>query len=111
MAEKADTINDALEVLDDAEVALERLHKTCCVPGRSPRMEALGQTITDARTAIETDSSDVDGIVELIESAGAQIGFLQVGCCAPSRMPLYASMLDDLTTAQLTVKKVAGQGH
>lgn len=106
------TLQPAVGALDRAEAALERLHRTCCEPGRSPRMKALGATIALARAAMEReDSADPDDVIGHLESAGAQIGFLQVGCCAPNRMPLYASMLEDLMTAQLTVNKAAGRGH
>ncbi len=46
-----------------------------------------------------------------LEDAGAQVGRLQVGCCAPNRIPLYARVLEGLTTAQLAVNQALGEGH
>ena len=102
------SIDDAFKALADCEVALEKLHRTCCQPGRSPRMEALADTLAGARTGLSLmyrDSEAADAVLEQLEHAGAQIGSLQVGCCAPSRMPLYANMLIGLADAQRTIKK------
>lgn len=110
----SDDLRPAFAALDDAEAALERLHKTCCEPGRSPRMAELEATLTRARVAIASRrpvEERVEEAIAILEDAGSQIGSLQVSCCAPNRMPLYASMLEDLMTAQLTVNKAAGRGH
>jgi len=37
------------------------------------------------------------------------IGRLQVGCCAPPRMPLYAEALSYLNTIQLEVDRELGR--
>ena len=106
------SLDAAFEALADCEVALERLHRTCCQPGRSPRMEALAETLARARRGlnhVDRGSGAVDAVLEQLEDAGAQIGSLQVGCCAPSRMPLYASMLTGLADAQRTIKKSTDQ--
>lgn len=46
-------------------------------------------------------------IVDQIESAGAQLGALQVTCCAPSRMPLYDTLLHNLMEIQRSVTRHA----
>lgn len=109
----SESLEAAYSALDEAEVALERLHKTCCEPGRSPRMVELEETLRDARAALGgvDDPESVGPVIETLEDAGAQIGWLQVGCCAPNRVPLYASMLENLMTAQLTINKAVGLGH
>jgi hypothetical protein len=104
----------AYRALDDCEEKLRRLDATCCEPGRSPRMKALGETLAAARSRLDAmpdDNEAVDEVVATLEDAGAQIGWLQVGCCAPNRLPLYAGMLEGLMTAQLTVNRAAGRGH
>lgn len=106
----SDDLSPAFAALDDAVVALEKLEKTCCVPGRSPRMAELGTTIGSARTAL---GSLVSGgppatVTDALEDAGGQVGRLQVGCCAENRLPLYARILHDLTTVQLTLDRVRG---
>ncbi len=54
----------------------------------------------------------VTGIVlATLEDAGAQVGRLQFGCCAPSRIPLYAPLPEGPTTAQLAVNKALGRPH
>ena len=100
--------------LDDCAVALEQLEARCCDPGRSPRMAAPGETLAAARrhlgdlaTGDDASRSALAGL----EDAGAQVGRLQVGCCAPNRLPLYADLLEGLTRAQLAINASLGRGH
>ncbi|GMQ94749.1 MAG: hypothetical protein BMS9Abin12_2255 [Acidimicrobiia bacterium] len=79
-------------------------------------MKALGDTIASARSGLdavgEGDHHDaVDATIAHLEDAGAQIGWLQVGCCAPNRLPLYHTLLESLTTTQRSVKDAADAGH
>ena len=60
-------------------------------------MAALRETIVSAKAA---DVSP-EQFAELLEDAGSQVGSLQVGCCAPGRLPLYADVLEALTRARL----------
>ena len=46
-----------------------------------------------------------------MEDAGAQVGRLQVTCCAPSRMKLYSEFLAGLTKAQIHVKQSLNLEH
>ena len=106
----------ANQALDDCEAALADLEARCCRPERSPRMEALGETIAAVRRGLDGvaggDHHDaVTDTITHIEDAGSQIGWLQVGCCAPNRLPLYHTLLEGLTTTQRSVKKAAGAGH
>jgi hypothetical protein len=104
----------AFTALDNCDAALEQLEARCCEPGRSPRMRALGETLAAARRNIAGMAGREDAaavaLIEL-EDAGAQVGRLQVGCCAPSRLPLYVDMLEGLTKAQLSVNAELGRGH
>lgn len=77
-------------------------------------MRTLSETLDEARDALDGVGHDVDAAdaaVAVLEDAGAQIGWLQVGCCAPNRMPLYADILKGLMNAQLTVNRAVGRGH
>jgi len=77
-------------------------------------MKRLVGTLPDARkgiSAIGDDPRDAGAAILHLEDAGAQVGRLQVGCCAPNRLPLYAELLEELTTAQLEVNRSIGQGH
>lgn len=76
-------------------------------------MKALVDTLDAARAELERvgreDHASNEALARLAD-AGAQIGWLQVGCCAPSRLPLYHTMLGGLTKAQRTLAKATG-GH
>ncbi len=103
-------IEPAFDALDVCVGALGVLDANCCEPGRSPRLAELGNTLTEAKVKLRavTIDSDIAGpaALDVLESAGAQVGRLQVGCCAPDRMPLYAEILENLTVAQITVNRV-----
>ena len=77
-------------------------------------MKRLGETLAEARRDIATvkvDPGTATAAIEYLEDAGAQVGRLQVGCCAPNRLPLYVDLLEGLTTAQLEVNRSLGQSH
>lgn len=79
-------------------------------------MKALGETIAAARAGVDKvvgghGHDALETTIAQIDDAGAQIGWLQVGCCAPSRLPLYHTLLEGLTTTQRSIKRVAGAGH
>lgn len=110
----SDELTPATEALDRCEQALRKLDLGCCDPGRSPSMISLGVTLGEARNAVETVDGRPEGAqaaIERLEDAGAQIGRLQVTCCTPKRMRLYAEFLDGLTAAQIAVSRSVGQGH
>lgn len=52
-----------------------------------------------------TDAVPGDAALSGLEQAGAMIGALQVGCCAPDRLPLYTRMLDQLTEIQIGINR------
>jgi len=107
-------LRPAFDALDSCEAALAELDARCCEPGRSPSMKALAETLTVARRGLDQDAGNqaiADAVIAQLEDAGAQVGRLQVGCCAPGRLPLYADLLEGLTTAQLTINSAAGRGH
>ena len=105
-----DTIEPAFEALDACNGALGALDLSCCDPGRSPRMAELGATLTEARVKLRAATVHPEtagpAALEVLEQAGSQVGRLQVTCCAPDRMPLYAEILENLTKAQMTLAKV-----
>ena len=94
--------NTAAE-LDKALDAARDLQAGCCQPLRSPRMEHLQTTLTTARDGVAGLGQSPDAarsVIAHIEDAGAQLGSLQVACCAPARIPLYAAALESLGRAQ-----------
>lgn len=77
-------------------------------------MKALAEALGDIRAALGQVGSSPGSekqALALMEEAGAQVGSLQVGCCTPKRLPLYARILANLTTAQIAVAKALGRGH
>ncbi|MEA1903579.1 MAG: hypothetical protein U9N56_08650 [Actinomycetota bacterium] len=107
------TLDPAFEALDKCDKALQKLSDSCCEPGRSPRMAGLAETLNRGRERLRVadDASDPGQIIAEFEDAGAQIGHLQITCCALNRMPLYADMLGELTKAQRAVTKTYQLGH
>jgi hypothetical protein len=111
---RSDDLTEAIAALDRCDMALVKLEKLCCEPGRSPRMSALAHTLKTARVKLsqfDNGSIGADNVRWELEDAGSQLGSLQIGCCAPSRMPLYADMLENLTDIQISVSRSAGAGH
>jgi len=109
----ATDLGPARSALKDCGVALAKLDETCCIPVRSPCMRELGDTLRGAAATLDgaADASTTGIVLTTLEDAGAQVGRLQVGCCAPDRIPLFARILEGLTTAQLAVNKALGQAH
>jgi hypothetical protein len=102
------------QALADCDAVVDRLHKMCCEPDRSPRMLAIKETIASVRAELDASSDDTEALDRALASLmdiGAQIGYLQVGCCAPARMPLYADALNYLSVAQLNIDRPAGMTH
>jgi len=72
-------------------------------------MAELGATLAEARVKLRSATvgpNGGDAAMDTLEDAGAQIGRLQVGCCAPDRLPLYNEILENLTKAQLVLTRV-----
>lgn len=110
----SEPLNSAFSTLSACDETVAKLDSMCCAPGRSPRMKALSKTLGAARKGLAAGVMKPDAaeqVLTLLEDAGAQVGRLQVGCCAPKRLPLYAEILEGLTTAQLTIKSEVGSGH
>ncbi len=109
-----DLLQPAFEALDGCDTALVELAAQCCKPKRSPCMEAIADSLAGARTGLDgvgDDHGAADAALEHIEDAGTQIGWLEVGCCTPNRIPLYRTLLEGLATAQRSLKKATDGGH
>ncbi len=97
--------------LDGCDAAMVKLEQLCCEPGRSPRMAEIAAILAEARELATDRADDATQVLATLERAGGLIGALQVGCCTEARMPLYAAVLDGLTTAQIAVSRSVGLGH
>ena len=107
-------LQSATQALDEMDAALVKLEKTCCVPERSPRMEALAASFAEIRAGLTKAMSGEEAsakAVTVLEDAGAQVGHLQVTCCAPSRSRHYATILAGLTVTQRSLAAARGQAH
>ena len=88
--------------LADCAEAVAELDRRCCDPGRSPRMAELAagfEALRDRLPDLAEDAAQARFVADL-EALGARVGALQVGCCAPDRLPLYARILERLTSMQ-----------
>ena len=109
-----ESLNDARTALLHTFGVIDRLHKMCCEPDRSPRMLALKESIASATTdlgAVQADPAALDRAITTLVDIGGELGRLQVECCAPARMPLYADALEHLTEVQLKINESVGQAH
>ncbi len=109
-------LDNAYQTLDECEAALEELATRCCTTDRSPRMKALADTIAAARSAIDrVGAGNLDDALEQtfeeLKEAGSQIGWLQIGCCAPDRLPLYHTLLEGLTETRRAVGQAAADAR
>ena len=106
-------LEEARVLLEECEQLVGRLHKMCCEPGRSPRMDAIISDLDAARAQIASIRSidDAGVVIGMLENIGGQIGHLQVACCTEARMPLYADALANLTATQINIASSVGQGH
>ena len=104
----------AFASLDIAEEAVKELHENCCQPLKSPRMETLTSTLTAVRAQLTDAAHDAEvagEVVAILQDAGAQLGHLQVDCCAPARMKLYATTLENLSKIQRLLKRTFDLEH
>lgn len=106
-------LSTARAQLDECERIVNRLHKLCCEPDRSPRMQAILADIDAARQVLGQSDGPAAAkeVTPLLEGVGALIGHLQVACCTDARMPLYNDALNRLTAAQIHLAASSGEGH
>ena len=102
---------DAQARLDECERTVERLHKICCEPDRSPRMQQILSDIDTARSELNQAAVVGREVTKLLEDIGAQIGHLQVACCTDARMPHYKTALNSLAATQIAIATATGTGH
>ena len=98
----------AFASLDNVDEAVTELHENCCQPLKSPRMDRLTNTVNAARERlgeVGEDPAVAGEVVAILHDAGSQLGHLQVDCCAPGRMKLYATALENLSTVQRLLKR------
>lgn len=76
-------------------------------------METLAGTLRTARDRLGAlgDADSATAVRDALEDAGAQLGFLQVACCAPDRTPLYTETLDNLAKIQRVVSRIYRLEH
>jgi hypothetical protein len=106
-----DHVLSALEALEDCTGALRELDAACCDPGRGRRMQALEETLEQARDgihALREDAGATEATAAHLEAARDQVRALQAACCEPHRLPMYRLLLEGLTTARVAVHRPDG---
>lgn len=100
-------LSSAAAALERSRTAVLGLAADCCEPHRTPHLEALAQLLGEASRQLTglTATTDPLPVIARLEDAGAAAGRLQVGCCAPGRIPLYAEVLEGLMTAQRVITR------
>lgn len=96
------------DALDQADETVRLLHDGCCDEVRATRIDAVAATLEAARSRMDRIHDDEDGdsnVIAVLEDAGAQLGGLQIGCCALGRSQLYAEALESLAKAQLGISR------
>lgn len=91
----------AIAALGTAQAALDELDRRCCDIGRSPRLDALAAKLSEIRlTVLDPGGADPGSVSALLRETGAMVRALRIECCAPNRLPLYATLLDQLDVVQ-----------
>ncbi len=115
MADKAiKYIERSRDALEDCGNALGRLSATCCVPGRSDKMNNAFGLLRDAMYELQYGKKTPEslaGCMEHVAACGSQIGNLYVTCCTEVREPLYQRLLKQLNLAYNSLDTATGQGH
>ena len=98
-------LNSVMSALGSSTAAAEELHKLCCDPFRSPRMQQVEDSLALARSGLADPATDNATVLTHLESAGSLIDELRVTCCTKERLPLYAALLEDLATARTGINQ------
>ncbi|MGQ0850115.1 MAG: hypothetical protein ACT4OP_13590 [Actinomycetota bacterium] len=108
----SDPLAEARSALGESEAVVERLHKMCSDPERSPRMAAIKDSLLAIRRDLNAgEPESMDLALDRLRDVGGQLGALQVECCAPGRMPLNAEALIRLNKIQLGISRDLGVAH
>ena len=102
-----------LTEIEKCQDVVGRLHKMCCEPDRSPRMQRIEDALDSARSQVSDRMSQASATTALaiLTDIGSQIGRLQVECCTEARLPLYAEALEHLTRTQIGINSQLGRAH
>ncbi len=98
--------------LEDCGDTLGRLSATCCVPGRSDKMNDTFAILRDAMHELQYGKKTPEslaGCKEHVAACGSQIGNLYVTCCTEVREPLYQRILKQLNLAHSSLATAAKQ--
>ena len=99
--------------LGDIAKATKRLHLMCCEAERSPRFASIRERLDAIQSDLSTSPDDeiIERSLEAIQEIGAEIGRLQVACCAKARMPLYDTVLRSFNDIHTELNRIRGTGH
>ncbi len=77
-------------------------------------MDNLEDTLRQAHVALaklDGEPGSAKRVIEILEDAGGQLGYLQVACCSPARIRLYTEALGRLGTVQRLITRTHDLEH
>lgn len=108
--------NDLLEssktILNNCVDSLNQITTTCCMPERSPKMQAAFDKLNGAQSLLnDRTQASYKECQEQISQFGAAIGALYVSCCTDTREPLYQHILKQLNRVNNSLNTMLGLTH
>ncbi len=107
-------IERSRNALEECGDTLGQLSATCCMPGRSEKMNTVFASLQKAHLELQNGGKTTDSIAvcrEHVADCGIQIGNLYVTCCTGVREPLYQAILKQLNLAYRSLGTAAKQGQ
>ena len=111
--DKLDYISRIKILLKECDAVLVKLSASCCLPGRSERIQKLALQIDTLNIGTPADLPDdfLDQKIKEVERVGEIIGGLFVTCCAPVREPLYLKLVATLQEVHSCLWRAKGTSH
>ena len=100
-------------LVKECDAVLVELSASCCLSGRSERMQQLALQIDAINIGTPADLPDgfLDQKIKETERAGETIGGLFVTCCTAVREPLYLKLVANLQEIHRCLWRAKGTSH
>ncbi len=111
---KIELLVSSKNILERCQMTLTELSKTCCMPERSPNIDAAKLSIDNLISCTNNAVNNKDNAnkcIDEIGQLGSKVGFLYATCCTDTREPLYQSIFKDLSVVHVNMWAVLGHGH
>lgn len=107
-------LDSSLHAIEQCQDALGEIASSCCMPERSPNMDAafvkLQGIVTGIQQTYKVEKS-AKAVIKNIGEFGSQIGFLYATCCTVEREFLYQDVFKQLNQAHGNLWEVIGVNH